>query len=75
MRLTLQLALYGLLALAGVATASPIQARNGYAVKGSHRPPEAWTKVGDAPGNQIIQLHIMLKQAGFAELERHFHEG
>jgi tripeptidyl-peptidase-1 len=54
---------------------SPVRARSSYAVKDSHFVPRKWSKVGPAPSDHVIQLHIGLKQSQFDELERHLYEG
>ncbi|KUJ06660.1 tripeptidyl peptidase-like protein [Mollisia scopiformis] len=62
-----------LLACAGTISASP-QRRADYALKERHFVPRSWTRVGPAPSQHKIQLHIGVKQGNFNELERHLYE-
>lgn len=63
------------LACAGTVLASPSHRRADYAVKERHYVPRSWTRVGPAPSQHQIQLHIGVKQGNFNELERHLYEG
>lgn len=62
------------LACAGTISASP-QRRADYALKEKHFVPRSWTRVGPAPSQHKLQLHIGVKQGNFNELERHLYEG
>jgi tripeptidyl-peptidase-1 len=67
--------LLGLLAVVGIAAASPLNSRSTYAVKDSHRVPRQWKEVGAAPASHVIHLQVGLKPSQFDELERHLYEG
>ena len=54
---------------------SPVRTRSPYVVKDTHNVPNKWYRVGPAPANKIINLHIGLRQSQFDELERHLYEG
>ena len=54
---------------------SPVRTRSPYVVKDTHNVPNKWHKVGPAPPNHIINLHIGLRQSQFDELERQLYEG
>ncbi|TKA81720.1 hypothetical protein B0A49_00609 [Cryomyces minteri] len=58
--------------LAEAVSGTPISARvrSPYAVKDSHFVPRKWSRVGPAPADHTINLHIGLKQSQFDELER-----
>jgi hypothetical protein len=61
--------------VADLVNSSPVKTRSPYAVKEYHHPPTAWTSVGPAPADHVINLQIGLKQGNFEELERHLGEG
>jgi tripeptidyl-peptidase-1 len=44
-------------------------------VRETHTVPDSWERVGPAPPDHTVQLHIGLKQGNFKELERHLYEG
>ena len=54
---------------------TPLRARIPYAVKETHNVPSRWFRVGPAPSNRVINLHIGLRQSQFDDLERHLYEG
>jgi hypothetical protein len=64
-----------LLICASTITGSPVQSRSPYGVKERHHVPRAWSRVGRAPADHLVQLHIGLKQSQFSELERQLYEG
>lgn len=64
-----------LLAASTTILSSPLLSRPEYAVKDTHRVPRKWSRVGPAPANALLHLHIGLKQSQFDELERHLYEG
>ncbi|KKY24640.1 putative tripeptidyl-peptidase 1 precursor [Diplodia seriata] len=63
-----------LVLLAAAASASPLRARSEYQVKEHFNVPRSWSRVGRAPSEHVVNLQIGLKQARFAELERHLYE-
>jgi len=63
------------LGLSVLASAKPVHKKYEYAVRESHRPPRKWTRVGPAPGDATLDLHIGLRMSGWDELERHISEG
>lgn len=59
-----------LLALSAGVSATPVRlARRGYAVKETHDVPAGWTQDAPSHGEQMLKLHLALKQERFAELE------
>ncbi|EKG14081.1 Peptidase S8/S53 subtilisin/kexin/sedolisin [Macrophomina phaseolina MS6] len=56
------------------ASASTLRPRAGYSVKDTFDAPASWSRIGPAPSDHVIHLHIGLKQGDFAELERHLYE-
>jgi len=61
--------------LALFSDASPVKVRSQYAVKETHPVPGQWMRVGPAPEDHIVSLHIGLNQSQFDELERQLYEG
>jgi tripeptidyl-peptidase-1 len=49
--------------------------RSPYAVKERHHVPHGWSKVGDAPAQNLIALRIALRQGNFEDLESSLLEG
>jgi tripeptidyl-peptidase-1 len=71
----ISIALTALLAPIGT-LANPIQIHESpYAIKETHFVPTKWERIGEAPGNHVVNLRIGLKQSRFEELERHLWEG
>ena len=60
-------------ALLRLCVGTPLASR--YAVKETHRVPDGFTRVGDAPSNHRVRLQVGLKQDRFEELMRHLYEG
>ena len=59
----------------GIAIAKPLHKRFDYAIKETHNPPRKWTRVGPAPADAVLNLHIGLKMGKWDELERRLYEG
>ena len=49
--------------------------RSPLVLKEVHKVPPQWTRLGPAPADHLINLHIGLKQSQMDELERHLLEG
>lgn len=69
----------GILLAAGFLVSSALckpvnKQRSAFAVKDSHHVPKRWSNVGHPEADHTIALRIGLKQASFAELERHLCE-
>ena len=54
---------------------SPVRIRSPYVVKDKHHVPNRWSNIGPAPADNLLNLHIGLRQSQFDELERHLYEG
>jgi hypothetical protein len=63
------------LVCASTISASTFHHRADYALKERHHVPRSWSRVGPAPSQHKIQLHIGVKQGNFSELERNLYEG
>jgi tripeptidyl-peptidase-1 len=61
-------------AVTSLALANPLHKRFNYQIKETHNPPRQWTRVGPAPADAVLNLHIGLKMGKWEELERHLHE-
>jgi tripeptidyl-peptidase-1 len=57
-----------------LAFANPLHKRFNYQIKETHNPPRQWTRIGPAPANAVLSLHIGLKMGNWEELERNLHE-
>ena len=57
------------------ALGSPVQRRDGYAVKERSYLPHRWTETGPAPAAGRMVFSIALTQSNFDELERQLYEG
>lgn len=60
-------------ALLGVSLAKPTLDRR-YVVKESHAVPSEFSRVGEAPGHNLLRLQIGVKQGQFDVLEKHLWE-
>lgn len=73
MRLRLILTVLNLFNAFSLATCTIV--RSDYAIKDYHELPDGWKYKAKAPPDQMIELHIALKQADFDILEKHLYEG
>jgi hypothetical protein len=67
--------LLGLLGIPNLGVAKLSNHKYSYSVKEVHHPLQEWTRMKDAPKDEMLLLRIGLKMDRWEELERHLYEG